>query len=44
MRNVTLGYCIRWAYGLRPFEAWQVAGPDWMDPPHQEFYDIVANW
>jgi uncharacterized protein (TIGR03435 family) len=28
---------------LRPYQTWQTAGPDWIDPPHQEFYEIVAK-
>lgn len=43
MRGVTLGYCIRWAYGLRPYATYQTAGPGWIDPPYAEFYDIVAK-
>jgi uncharacterized protein (TIGR03435 family) len=43
LRNVTLGYCIRWAYSLRPFQTYQTVGPDWIDPPHQEFYEIAAK-
>jgi uncharacterized protein (TIGR03435 family) len=43
LRGVPLGYCIRWAYGLRPYQTYQTVGPDWVDPPHAEFYDIVAK-
>jgi uncharacterized protein (TIGR03435 family) len=43
MRGVTLGYCIRWAYGLRPYATYQTAGPSWVDPPYAEFYDVVAK-
>jgi uncharacterized protein (TIGR03435 family) len=43
LRGVPLGYCIRWAYGLRPYQTYQTAGPDWVDPPHAQFYDIVAK-
>jgi uncharacterized protein (TIGR03435 family) len=43
LRGVPLGYCIRWAYGLGPLQTYQTIGPDWVDPPHAEFYDIVAK-
>jgi uncharacterized protein (TIGR03435 family) len=43
LRGVPLGYCIRWAYGLRPYETYRTAGPEWVDPPHAEFYDVVAK-
>jgi uncharacterized protein (TIGR03435 family) len=41
--GVPLGYCIRWAYGLHPYQEYRTAGPDWVDPPHAEYYDIVAK-
>src|SRR5665213_2915391 len=25
MRNVTLGYCLRWAYGIGPYNAYQLS-------------------
>ncbi|HUB83791.1 MAG TPA: TIGR03435 family protein [Bryobacteraceae bacterium] len=43
LRGVPLGYCIRWTYGMRPYQTWQTAGPAWIDPPRCEFYDIVAK-
>jgi uncharacterized protein (TIGR03435 family) len=43
LRGVTLGFCIRWAYGLRPYNTYQTVGPDWIDPPRPEFYDIEAK-
>jgi uncharacterized protein (TIGR03435 family) len=43
MHGVPLGYCLRWAYGLQPYAEYRTAGPDWVDPPHAEFYDIVAK-
>jgi uncharacterized protein (TIGR03435 family) len=43
LRGVTLGYSIRWAYGIGPYQTYRTAGPDWIDPPHAEFYDIEAK-
>jgi len=43
LRGVTLGYSIRWAYGLGPYQTYRTAGPDWVDPPHAQFYDIEAK-
>lgn len=48
LRGVPLGYCIRWAYGMRPYQTYQTAGPalgsyPWVDPPRAEFYDILAK-
>jgi len=37
MRNVTLRFCVQWAYGLKPF---QVGTPGWME---SDRYDIVAK-
>jgi uncharacterized protein (TIGR03435 family) len=27
-----LGFMIRWAYGLHPYQAFETAGPDWLEP------------
>jgi uncharacterized protein (TIGR03435 family) len=43
MDHVTLGSCIRWAYGRRALETWFTVGPDWIDPPHPEWYAITAR-
>jgi uncharacterized protein (TIGR03435 family) len=40
MRHITAGDCIRWAYGLQPYE---IVGPTWIDPPTDFYYDIVAK-
>jgi len=40
MRNVGLGFCIRWAYGLEPY---QIVGPAWIDPPTEFRFDILAK-
>jgi hypothetical protein len=33
--GVTLGYCIRWAYGLGPYQTYLTLGPEWIDPVHE---------
>jgi uncharacterized protein (TIGR03435 family) len=43
LRGVPLGYCIRWAYGMRQYQTYRTAGPAGIDPPRCEFYDIVAK-
>lgn len=40
LHGTTLGYCIRWAYGVQPY---QIAGPSWMDPPTDVHFDIDAK-
>jgi len=40
LHGTTLGYCIRWAYGVLPY---QIAGPPWMDPPTDVLFDIDAK-
>lgn len=40
MRHVSAGFCIRWAYGVQPYE---IIGPAWIDPPTDFHYDIVAK-
>lgn len=42
--NVPLGYCIRWAYGLRLYQRFQLEGPDWLEPGADCVrYDIDAK-
>ena len=43
LRGIPLGFCMRWAYGLGPYQTYRAVGPDWIDPPHAEFYDIEAK-
>jgi uncharacterized protein (TIGR03435 family) len=38
MRNVSLRYCLEWAYDLKDYE---IEGPDWINYANR--YDIVAN-
>jgi len=38
MRNVSLRFCLEWAYDLKDYE---VSGPDWIKVENR--YDIVAN-
>ncbi len=39
MTSVSLGYCIRWAYGIRDY---QLIGPDWVVAANLAHYDIGA--
>jgi uncharacterized protein (TIGR03435 family) len=41
MGGVGLGYCVRWAYGLR--NSYELAAPQWFDPPTDVLYDIDAK-
>jgi uncharacterized protein (TIGR03435 family) len=41
MRQVSLGYAIRMAYRLR--NAWDLVGPDWLDPPTLHTYDFEGR-
>jgi uncharacterized protein (TIGR03435 family) len=43
MRAVSMGYCVRLAYGLSAQRPWQLAGPAWIDPPTEFLYDIIAK-
>jgi uncharacterized protein (TIGR03435 family) len=43
MRAVSMGYCVRLAYGLSAQRPWELAGPAWIDPPTEFMYDIVAK-
>ncbi len=40
LRHVSAGFCIRWAYGVQPYE---VVGPAWIDTPTDFHYDIIAK-
>jgi uncharacterized protein (TIGR03435 family) len=40
LHGTPLGYCIRGAYGVQPY---QIAGPSWMDPPTDGHFDIDAK-
>jgi uncharacterized protein (TIGR03435 family) len=40
-RKVSLGYCIRIAWGLK--YAYDLAGPGWLDPPTDVLVDITAK-
>ena len=43
-RGVPLGYVIRWAYGFRQYQRYQVVGPDWFEPGGEWVqYDIEAR-
>src|SRR5215471_2696646 len=41
MHKVSLGYCIRIAWGLK--YAYDLAGPGWLDPPTDILVDITAK-
>jgi uncharacterized protein (TIGR03435 family) len=43
MRGVSMGYCIRLAYGLSVQRPYQLVGPGWIDPPTDFVYDISAK-
>jgi len=43
MRGVSLGYCIRLAFGLTAQRPWELAGPAWLDPPTGVLVDIAAK-
>jgi uncharacterized protein (TIGR03435 family) len=43
MLGVSLGYCVRLAYGLSSIHPYELAGPIWMDPPTDVLVDIVAK-
>ncbi len=40
MSSMSLGNCVRWAYGLRTYE---LSAPQWFDPPTDTLYDIDAK-
>src|SRR4051794_21095898 len=41
MLHVSMGYCIRLAYGVS--RSYELAGPGWIDPPTEVLVDIVAK-
>jgi hypothetical protein len=41
MLHVSMGYCIRFAYGIRT--AYELIGPGWLDPPTENEFDIAAK-
>jgi uncharacterized protein (TIGR03435 family) len=43
MHAVSMGYCIRLAYGLRAQRPWELSGPSWIDPPTDFLYEISAK-
>lgn len=43
MRAVSLGYCVRLAFGLTVQRPWELAGPSWMDPPTEALFDVIAK-
>lgn len=43
MHAVSMGYCIRLAYGLSSQRPWELIGPSWIDPPTEFIYDISAK-
>jgi uncharacterized protein (TIGR03435 family) len=40
MHAVSMGYCIRLAYGSSAMRPWELSGPSWIDPPTEFLYDI----
>ncbi len=43
MLGVSMGYCIRLAYGLSWQRPYEMAGPIWLDPPTGVLVDVVAK-
>jgi uncharacterized protein (TIGR03435 family) len=43
MRAVSMGYCIRLAFGLTVQRPWELSGPSWIDPPTGVLIDIAAK-
>lgn len=41
MLHVSMGYCIRLAYGVQ--RSYELVGPGWIDPPTDVLVDIVAK-
>jgi uncharacterized protein (TIGR03435 family) len=41
MLHVSMGYCIRLAYGT--WRSYVLAGPAWIDPPTDVLVDIIAK-
>lgn len=43
MHAVSMGYCVRLAYGLSAQRPWEPSGPSWIDPPTDFLYEISAK-
>lgn len=43
MHAVSMGYCVRLAYGLSAQHPWELSGPSWIDPPTDFLYEISAK-
>lgn len=43
MLGVSMGYCIRLAYGLSSQRPYELVGPIWLDPPTDVMVDVVAK-
>jgi uncharacterized protein (TIGR03435 family) len=43
MLGVSMGYCIRFGYGLNWQRSYELAGPIWLDPPTDVLVDVVAK-
>jgi uncharacterized protein (TIGR03435 family) len=43
MHAVSLGYCIRLAFGLTVQRPWELSGPAWLDPSTDVLVDIAAK-
>ena len=43
MRGVSMGYCIRLAYGLSAQRPYELAGPAWLDPPTDSVFEIAGK-
>jgi uncharacterized protein (TIGR03435 family) len=43
MRAVSMGYCLRLAFGLTAQRPWELIGPAWIEPPTSALYDVVGK-
>ena len=43
MLGVSMGYCIRLAYGLSWQRPYELSGPIWLDPPTDVLVDVIAR-
>lgn len=43
MQGVSMGYCIRLAYGLTAQRPYELVGPAWLDPPTDLLFDIAGK-
>lgn len=43
MLGVSMGYCIRLAYGLSWQRPYELSGPIWLDPPTDVLVDVIAK-